>query len=71
MEQIKRLAETKTVILISHRLANCACADTICAMENGAVIERGTHEELIEKGGLYAELWNAQQQLENFGKEAV
>lgn len=71
MEQIKRLAETKTVILISHRLANCACADTICAMENGAVIERGTHEELLEKGGLYAELWNAQQRLENFGKEAV
>lgn len=71
MEQIKQLAETKTVILISHRLANCADADMIYAMENGAVIEHGTHEELIEKGGLYAELWNAQQWLENFGKEAV
>lgn len=71
MEQIKQLAETKTVILISHRLANCAGADTIYAMESGAVIERGTHEELLEKGGLYAELWNAQQRLENLGKEAV
>lgn len=49
MEQIKRLAETKTVILISHRLANCADADMIYAMENGAVIEHGTHEELLEK----------------------
>lgn len=71
MEQIKRLAKTKTVILISHRLANCAGADMIYAMENGAVIEHGTLEELLENGGLYAELWNAQQRLENLGKEAV
>ena len=71
MEQITRLAETKTVILISHRLANCVDSDTIYAMENGAVIERGTHEKLLENGGLYAKLWNAQQRLENLGREAV
>ena len=71
MEQITRLAETKTVILISHRLANSVDSDTIYAMENGAVIERGTHEELLKNGGLYAKLWNAQQRLENLGKEAV
>ena len=71
MKQITRLAETKTVILISHRLANCVYSDTIYAMENGAVIERGTHEKLLENGGLYAKLWNAQQRLENLGKEAV
>lgn len=71
MEQITRLAETKTVILISHRLANCVHSDTIYAMENGAVKERGTHEELLENGGLYAKLWNAQQRLENLGREAV
>ena len=71
MEQITQLAETKTVILISHRLANCVDSDTIYAMENGAVIERGTHEKLLENGGLYAKLWNAQQRLENLGKEAV
>ena len=71
MEQITRIAETKTVILISHRLANCVYSDTIYAMENGAVIERGTHEKLLENGGLYAKLWNAQQRLENLGKEAV
>ncbi len=71
MEQITRLAETKTVILISHRLANCVHSDTIYAMENGAVLERGTHEELLENGGLYAKLWNAQQRLENLGREAV
>ena len=71
MEQITRLAETKTVILISHRLANCVYSDTIYAMENGAVIERGTHEKLLENGDLYAKLWNAQQRLENLGREAV
>ena len=71
MKQITRLAETKTVILISHRLANCVDSDVIYAMENGTVIERGTHEELLENGGLYAKLWNAQQRLENLGKEAV
>lgn len=71
MGQITRLAETKTVILISHRLANCVASDTIYAMENGAVIERGTHEKLLAKGGLYAKLWNAQQRLESLGREAV
>lgn len=71
MEQITRLAETKTVILISHRFANCADADMIYAMENGTISERGTHGELLEKDGLYAKLWNAQQRLEALGKEAV
>lgn len=71
MEQITQLAKTKTVILISHRLANCVYSDAIYAMENGAILERGTHEELLENGGLYAKLWNAQQWLENLGREAV
>ncbi|MDE7195288.1 MAG: ABC transporter ATP-binding protein/permease [Oscillospiraceae bacterium] len=71
MKQITRLAETKTVILISHRLVNCVGSDTIYAMENGAVIECGTHGKLLENGGLYAKLWNAQQRLENLGREAV
>ena len=71
MKQITRLAETKTVILISHRLANCVGSDTIYAMENGAVIECGTHGKLLENGDLYAKLWNAQQWLENLGREAV
>ena len=71
MKQITQLAETKTVILISHRLANCAGADTIYAMENGEIIERGTHEKLLQNSGLYSELWNAQQRLENLGMEAV
>ena len=70
MAEIQRLAETKTVILISHRLANVATADNIYVMEAGRVAESGTHEALLARGGVYAGLWNAQQALENYAKEA-
>ena len=69
MAQIHTLAKTKTVILISHRLANVAGADRIYVMEHGSVVEHGAHEELLEKNGRYAELWNAQQSLENYRKD--
>lgn len=64
MEQIFELAKTKTVIVISHRLANTAKADMIYAMEKGEVRECGIHDELVQKNGLYAKLWNAQRSLE-------
>ena len=70
MAEIHRLAKTKTVILISHRLANVADADNIYVMDGGRVIESGAHEALLSLGGHYARLWNAQQALENYGKEA-
>ncbi|MGM9604088.1 MAG: ABC transporter ATP-binding protein/permease [Faecousia sp.] len=70
MAEIHRLAKTKTVILISHRLANVADADNIYVMNDGEVVESGTHERLLSLGGCYAELWNAQQALEHYGKEA-
>ncbi len=69
MEQIRTLAKSKTVILISHRLANVTQADHIYVMEKGTVAEHGGHEALLEKNGRYARLWNAQQSLENYGKE--
>ena len=69
MAQIHTLAKRKTVILISHRLANVVTADRIYVMERGLVVERGTHEELLKKNGRYAALWNAQQNLENYGKD--
>jgi ABC-type transport system involved in cytochrome bd biosynthesis fused ATPase/permease subunit len=66
MEQIHKLAEVKTVILISHRLANVAGADHIYVMEHGCVVEDGTHEALRLKAGVYEKLWTAQQELENY-----
>ncbi len=69
MAEIYRLAKTKTVILISHRLANVAGSDHIYVLEHGKVMESGKHEALLGAQGLYAKLWNAQQSLENYGKE--
>ena len=71
MALICTLARTKTVILISHRLANVTGADQICLLQEGRVAEAGTHTALLEKGGAYAKLWNAQQQLEHYGEEAI
>ncbi len=53
-------AENKTVIFISHRLSTTVNADRIYVMENGTIIESGTHKELMEKGGAYAYMFNLQ-----------
>ncbi len=71
MEQIHRLAKSKTVILISHRLMNVVKADQIYVLENGEVIQHGTHNQLADEPGAYRSLWNTQQNLESFEKEAV
>jgi len=69
MERIHTLAKEKTVILISHRLANVTAADRIYVMDQGCVAESGSHEALRNNHGVYEKLWNAQQTLENFGKD--
>lgn len=69
MAEIHRLAKTKTVLLISHRLANVVRADTIYVLDGGNIAEHGSHKELLQKHGLYERLWNAQQALENYGKD--
>ena len=68
MEQIHALVGKKTVILISHRLANVVDADRIYVLNQGRVAEQGTHAQLLQRQGTYAALWNAQQSLENYGK---
>ncbi len=71
MRQIESLAGGKTVILISHRLANVVNADNIYVMNSGVVAESGTHEQLVKADGEYAKLWNAQMSLENYGLGGV
>lgn len=69
MQEIRRMAHQKTVLFISHRLANVTCADSIYAFENGEIKESGSHEELLGHDGPYRRLWTLQKQLEEVGKE--
>lgn len=71
MQEIKTLAKEKTVILISHRLANVIDADRIYVIDSGNITESGAHNALLSKSGDYARLWNAQQSLENYGKDGA
>lgn len=71
MEVIHELAKTKTVLLISHRLANVVRSDEIYFLKDGRIKERGTHKALMEQNGAYRRLYDSQMALEGYaGKEA-
>ena len=70
LNEIRKLAKTKTIIMITHRLANVTVADRIFCLENGKLMGTGTHEELLADCPAYKSLWNTQKELEDFGKEA-
>jgi len=65
-EALKRVMAGRTSIVIAHRLSTILAADLILVMDRGRILERGTHDELLEQGGLYAQLYETQ-----FGRERV
>lgn len=69
MEVIHELSRTKTVLLISHRLANVVQSDCIYFLKDGEIQEKGTHQELMKEKGSYRKLYESQMALENYGKD--
>ena len=68
MTAVKQIAKKKTVILISHRLANVTDSDAIYMLKDGKIIEKGTHHELMGIKGTYANLFSEQSELENYSR---
>lgn len=68
MNRINELAKSKTIILISHCLANVVEANKIYVLSDGRVLEEGTHSELTNKNSLFNRLWSEQMALENYGR---
>lgn len=59
-DALERLMKTRTTVAIAHRLSTIKNADEICVLHEGEIVERGTHEELLEKGGYYRKLHEMQ-----------
>lgn len=63
-KELKQLAKDRTTLVIAHRLSTIIDANQILVMDNGRIIERGTHQQLLIKNGTYAQMWKLQQQEE-------
>ncbi len=59
-DAMDRLTEGRTSFVIAHRLSTIRNSDLILVMRDGNIVEQGTHDELLEKGGFYADLYNSQ-----------
>ncbi len=64
-KKFDEMVQDKTSIYISHRMSSCRFCDNILVFDDGQIVEHGTHDELVEANGLYADLWNAQAQYYN------
>ena len=61
-DELDRVAENRTTLVIAHRLSTIVGADAILVLDDGVIVERGTHQELLARGGLYASMWNRQRE---------
>jgi ATP-binding cassette subfamily B protein len=68
---LSEVSRSHTTLVIAHRLSTIVDADSIIVMENGRVIEQGTHHALLQANGLYASMWLLQQQEEAHQRETA
>ncbi|MBM6730523.1 ATP-binding cassette domain-containing protein [Bifidobacterium pullorum subsp. saeculare] len=71
LDTIRELAQSATVIMITHRMANAVTADQVVVFDHGRVAETGTHTALMAHGGVYADLFRAQQVIEHVGHRSI
>src|SRR4051795_13579403 len=63
-DALDRVSKDRTTLVIAHRLSTIVAADEIIVLDQGVIVERGTHQALLAKGGLYASMWNRQREAE-------
>ena len=63
-DALERVSQDRTTLVIAHRLSTIVGADEIIVLDEGVIVERGTHHQLLLKGGLYASMWNRQREAE-------
>jgi ATP-binding cassette subfamily B protein len=63
-QSLEKISEQRTAIVIAHRLSTIINVNEILVLDGGEVVERGSHSELLEKNGKYAQMWQKQQQLD-------
>jgi ABC-type transport system involved in Fe-S cluster assembly fused permease/ATPase subunit len=61
-DALERVSKNRTTLVIAHRLSTIVAADEIIVLDDGVIVERGTHHQLLLKGGLYASMWNRQRE---------
>jgi ATP-binding cassette subfamily B protein len=61
-DELDRVSRNRTTLVIAHRLSTIIGADEILVLDQGVIVERGTHQQLLAHGGLYASMWNRQRE---------
>jgi ATP-binding cassette subfamily B protein len=69
--ELERIAKQRTTLVIAHRLSTIVDADEILVMDHGRIVERGSHRVLLERGGIYAQMWALQQREREQDREVM